>query len=159
MDSRLQTNSVLGKLKKATGRPGERAAGLVKDVFRKMGVAVYPCRADYHYCPEVYGSHHQRLVDIQNLEIFGDLAQEVISHGRTYLYYDRLYYLYQAIGDVSHLLGARPNLAEVGVYKGGGTYFIASVVARLFRGKPLIHAFDTFAGHPDDIEPELDGRH
>ena len=93
MDSRLQTNSLLGKLKKATGRPGERAAGLVKDVFRKMGVAVYPYRADYHYCPRVCGSHHQRLVDIRNLEIFGDLAQEVISHGRTYLYYDRLYYL------------------------------------------------------------------
>jgi len=39
----------------------------------------------------------------------------------------------------------------VGVYRGGGTYFMASVADKVFEKKVTVHAFDTFEGHPDEI--------
>jgi O-methyltransferase len=151
--------SVLRQIKQAVRKPCERAADLADGFLRHMGLVVYRYRPDYHYCPRLYGANQHKLLDIRDVEIFGELAKEVLSHGKTTLYYDRLYFLYQSISRVSQLPGNGANLAEIGVYKGGGTYFIASVVDKLFQEKPLIHSFDTFEGHPEEIHPELDGGH
>jgi hypothetical protein len=56
--------------------------------------------------------------------------------------------LYQAIWNVRHLADEHVSMAEVGVYRGGGSYFIASVVGIVFKVRPKIHAFDTFEVHP-----------
>jgi O-methyltransferase len=149
--------SVLRQIKQAAQKSGERAADLAGGFLGRMGLAVYRARPDYHYCPRLYGASHHKLLDIREVEVFGELAREVMSHGKTTLYYDRLYYLYQSVYQASRLPDA--NLAEIGVYKGGGTYFIAAAADKWFQEKPRIHAFDTFAGHPDDIHPELDGGH
>jgi O-methyltransferase len=151
--------AVWRKLKQAIRRPCERAADLADGFLRRLGLAVYRYRPDYHYCPRLYGANQHKLLDIREMEIFGALAEKVISHGKTTLYYDRLYFLYQSICLASQLPDHGAHLAEIGVYKGGGTYFIAAVADKFFKEKPLIHAFDTFEGHPGDIHPELDGGH
>jgi O-methyltransferase len=151
--------AVLRRIKQAAQKPGERAADLADGVLRRLGLAVFRCRPDHHYCSRVYGASQHKLLDIREVEIFGALARDVIGHGRTTLYFDRLYFLYQSIYQVSRLAGAGANLAEIGVYKGGGTYFIAAAANKFFPAKPLIHAFDTFEGHPADIHPDLDGGH
>ena len=127
--------------------------------LRRSGLAVYPAMDDYHYCPRMYGTSFHKLRDIRTLEPFGSLAKKVIGEGRTTLYYDRLYFIYQAICNASRMGLTSQSMAEVGVYKGGGTSFIASTVQQLFQTPPRIYSFDTFEGHPDDIDPSLDGGH
>jgi hypothetical protein len=148
----------LRKIKNVSPNPRKAAADLAERLLGKMGLAVFAYRPDYHYCPQLYGTNHHKLLDIRDQEVFGKLAREVIGHGKTLLSYDRLYYLYQAVCHVSRT-NPGAHLAEVGVYKGGGTYFIAAAVDKLFGEKTLIHSFDTFTGHPPDIDSELDGRH
>ncbi|MCG6535886.1 MAG: TylF/MycF family methyltransferase [Syntrophales bacterium LBB04] len=132
---------------------------LIEKVGDRVGWAVFDSKSDYHYCPNTYGMNFWKKIDIRDLPDFGPLAQKVIADKKTYLFYDRLYPIYQALANTGKLTLVPPSIAEVGVYRGGGTYFIASVAKRLFATQPKIHSFDTFAGHPDDIRPELDGEH
>jgi hypothetical protein len=76
------------------------------------------------------------------------------------LYYDRLYTLYQAVVNAARLAGSAPaHLLEVGVYKGGGSAFIASLMQAL-RIEGTLHAFDTFEGHScEDTRHDLDAGH
>jgi len=132
---------------------------LLQKVFQKMGLAVYRFKKDHAYCPEELVIKAMKFVDIEEILPFGDLARNVINHNRTRLGYDRLYMLYQAVWNVRHL-STGASLAEVGVYKGGSAYFIASVAERLFDQQPRIHGFDTFEGHSsEDINPVLDAPH
>ena len=133
-----------------------RAKPLFKKLGQKVGLAIYRYRKDFHYCPQVYGAGYWKKINIKELDGFGELADQVIAHKRTLLYYDRLYSLYQAIWNVRRLAGNGVSVAEVGVYRGGGSYFIASAVNSLFKIMPNIHAIDTFEGHPDDIREEDD---
>lgn len=151
--------SLLGQMRQAARQVWELAVNLAEAALEKMGIALYRRRADYHYCPRIYGTIHHKLLDPRELEPFNGLARAVIDQGRTSLYYYRLYFIYQAIGNVSSLPNHDYSLAEVGVYKGGSTYFIAAVAEKVLGRKVLIHSFDTFSGHPDDIQPELDGGH
>jgi len=64
----------------------------------------------------------------------------------------RCFYLYQFAKQCIHIAG---DIAELGVYKGGSAYLIASVFREC--GKE-IHLFDTFTGIPA-INPEHDGVH
>jgi len=148
-------NSMKLSLRKLYSSMGD----LVVNACRKIGIAVNAYRPDYHYCPQIYGKSHHKLVDLREINVFGELATKVLNHGRTCLYYDRLFFLYQAICSVRSISVEAPNMAEVGVYQGGGTYFMASVTDRLYSEKPEIHSFDTFEGHPEDISPDVDGPH
>lgn len=148
-----------GKLRRRAARKIRRAKPVLERVFRKIGLAVYKYREEYHYCPSIYGYGYWKKIDIKELADFGELAGEVISHGRTFLQHDRLYVIYQAILNVRHLSASPLSMAEVGVYRGGSTYFIASVAKKLFKDNPAIHAFDTFEGFQDDLDPVLDDGH
>jgi hypothetical protein len=133
---------------------------LVQRICRKMGFAVFRHRRGHIYCPKRYVVKALKLIDIHEVEGFGQLAENVIAQKRTRLDFEKLYMLRQAVLNVARLSGSGTSMAEVGVYKGGGTYFIASVVDQVFEEKPRIHAFDTFEGHaPEDISPDLDGPH
>lgn len=140
-------------------RRRRRAKPRLERIFRKIGLAVYRYREDYHYCPRIYGSGYWKKIDVREIADFGELARTVINQNRISLSHDRLYMLYQAIWNVRHLSANGVSMAEVGVYRGGGTYFIASVVNKMFENRPTIHAFDTFEGHPDDICPAVDVDH
>jgi O-methyltransferase len=133
-----------------------RAKPLFKKIGTKLGLAIYRYRDDFHYCPDVYGSGYWKKIDIRDVAGFRELAKKVIADQRTLLHYDRLYILYQAIWNLRQLAKQDLSIAEIGVYRGGGSYFIASVVNALFEKQPRIHVVDTFEGHPDDIAPEDD---
>jgi len=137
-------------------RRKRRAKPLLRKIAPKLGLAIYRYRNDFHYCPGTYGAGYWKKIDIREIEGFRDLAGKVIADKRTLLHYDRLYMLYQAISNVSHLVDEHVSMAEVGVYRGGGSYFIASAVDALSKARPKIHAFDTFEGHPDDISADDD---
>jgi hypothetical protein len=133
-----------------------RARPLFKKIAPKLGLAIYRHRDNFHYCPEIYGAGYWKKIDIRDVPGFRELANKVIADQRTLLHYDRLYVLYQAIRNVRHLAGTGGRIAEVGVYRGGGSYFIAAAASALFETPPKIHAIDTFEGHPNEIVPEDD---
>ncbi len=128
-------------------------------IGRFLGFVTYHYRPGYQYAPEVYSGKFWKKIDIASLPPFATLADNVIRSRKTLLRHDRLYTLYQAIKNVDHLIAAGSSIAEVGVYRGGSSYFMASVIAEVLGHKPVMHCFDTFEGHPDDIVPELDGWH
>ena len=86
---------------------------------------------------------------------FKALANPVVDSGRTLLDYDRLYVLWQVARNVASMGLAA---AEVGSYRGGSAYFIASALEKLSGCKTSFHVFDTFEGHPDKIT-EFDSVH
>ncbi len=132
----------------------------LRKVFQFFRLDVFPWKPDYHYVPDFYGRTAYKHVDIRTLPVFGELATEIIQQGRTSLYFDRLYTIYQAILNVSRLPSNAPQLvfAEVGVYKGGTSKFIAGIARSL--AIPFRHyGFDTFEGHVGVDIRDIDGDH
>lgn len=90
--------------------------------------------------PDYYYINGFKNTDIRTIKHFGEFATELISSGKTCLYYDRLYTIYQALKNLP-----KPpfDTAEVGVFKGGTSKFILH-----FSPPGTTHyAFDTFEGH------------
>lgn len=110
--------------------------------------------------PDVYGRTARKHVDVRRLAPFGPLAETVIRQGRTRLYYDRLYAIYQALRHLARRAdspAAEIHLAEAGVYRGGTSYFIAATARALGLTSAHVHCFDTFSGHSaEDIRPGID---
>jgi len=116
----------------------------------------------YHYVPDIYGKSANKLSDIREEETFFELANAVYEQQTSCLYFDRLHVLYQAAVNV--IRNAPPerrlNFIEVGVYKGGGTYFLASVAERMAKGRVQLFAVDTFSGHDKlDLPNGEEGKH
>jgi hypothetical protein len=132
------------------------------DAFlQQPGYNYLPERPGYHYVPDYYGRSAHKHIDLRSLPGFGILASEVIQQGRTLLYYDRLHVIYQALAGLKAIAEPRfdcVNLAEIGVYKGGTSYFIASVVEELGFHAAKHYCFDTFEGFAEeDIDLRTDG--
>src|SRR4051794_15677536 len=97
-----------------------------------------------------------RLRDPTDLHADSDflpLAKEVLGHERTLLGYDRLFVLWQACQNTAKLTGAG---AEIGTFRGGSSYFLASALKRLVGEEVAFHVFDTFEGHPGEEFTEWD---
>jgi hypothetical protein len=135
----------------------------LRAALRKQGIDGVPYVPGSHYVPDFYGRSSHELPDIRSLPVFGELAEEVVSSGRSLLYYDRLSVLYHALESVRRVTEGRGgplNLAEVGVYRGGTTHFIAASARFLGLASAAVHAFDTFTGHTDeDVLPEHEDQH
>ena len=87
---------------------------------------------------------------------FFELADQVVRSERTLLGYDRLYVFWQAIRNLDGVPGAA---AEIGAYRGGSAYFIASALGSITGGEVPFHVFDTFEGHPAGAISEHDPFH
>jgi hypothetical protein len=128
-----------------------------------IGLSVFRKREDFSYGPRSLGASGHKHRDIRGLEPFGELARAVIAERTTYLYYDRLYTIYQALEQVKKLPrdpGGVLSCVEVGVFQGGTSYFIASAARSLGLESFRLHAFDTFEGHAaEDIRSDQDARH
>ena len=64
---------------------------------------------------------------------------------RTLLGYDRLYVFWQAVRNLVDVPGA---VAEIGSYRGGSAFFIATAFRERLGEEVSMHVFDTFKGHP-----------
>lgn len=116
----------------------------------------------YHYVPDIYGKSANKLMDIREEEPFFSLAKTVYDQQTSCLYFDRLHVLYQAATNVirNSPPNSRLNFIEVGVYKGGGTYFLASVAEQCAKGRVQLFAVDTFSGHDQqDLPHGEEGKH
>jgi O-methyltransferase len=117
----------------------------------------------YHIVPNIYGVSFRKQYDIRSDEHFKSLADVVISEKRTYLGYDRLNVLYQAINQAAKsasLIDAPFAAMEVGVYRGGGSKFICEVIAKITNTKKAqFYAIDTFVGHAEEDITNSDGWH
>lgn len=113
-------------------------------------------RADYHYVPRIYGRTAGKMRDIRDDAVFRRLADRVMltEPRRTLLYYDRLYTLYQAFLNAKDLADDGPHMAEIGVFRGGGSAFLASLCAEFGRERATLVAIDTFEGHAAADLPE-----
>ncbi len=78
-------------------------------------------------------------------EGFHRAANEVIESGRTLLEKDRLWTLWQAAKAVARL--GLPAV-EVGSFKGGSAYFLATAFLAAVGKELPVHVVDTFEGHP-----------
>ena len=87
---------------------------------------------------------------------FFELADPIVESKRTLLGYDRLYVFWQAIRNVADLPGAA---AEIGTFRGGSAYFIASAFLAMTGKEVPMHVFDTFEGHPEQAITEHDPFH
>jgi len=141
-------------------RPARRLVGRsVRAFVGSVPFEVFRRRPGYHYVPDLYGRSAYKDIDILRLPVFGDLAGDAVAGGRTLLYYDKLYTVFQAIQNLSRLSGTahRMVMADVGAYRGGGGYFMAACAEALGVQSVTLHCFDTFAGHQqDDIQPDLE---
>ncbi len=145
-------------------RASRKLLKLMQKRLHRAGLDIYRAQPGFHYIPDVYGHSAHKQIDIRQLEPFQSLATQARADGRSLLYYDRLYTLYQALINVSRLPVERRangvNTAEVGVYRGGGSYFIAAVLRSMGIESATHFAIDTFEGHsPDDLDSQRDPEH
>lgn len=134
---------------------------IVQSAFRIVRLDLFPYKLKHHYVPDIYGHAAFKQVPINELPGFGTLATKVIQERRSTLYYDRLHVIYQALVNLkARFDSAGPlNSVEVGVYKGGTSYFIASASKHLGL-QVTHHCFDTFEGHAEqDIDSLEDTAH
>jgi len=90
-----------------------------------------------------------------SVEFFA-LADPLVQSQRTLLGYDRLYTFWQAIQNLEHVPG---EVAEIGAYRGGSAYFVASALVAITGAEVPVHVFDTFEGHPAAALSEQDTFH
>lgn len=120
----------------------------LRRLVRTLGLYVAKHRRGYVYVDHTTVWAGDNYVHRKRDERFLALATPVIQTGRTLLNFDRLYVFWQAIRNVAELGGVA---AEIGSYKGGSAYFIASVFREITGEEQWVHVFDTFEGHPNKI--------
>lgn len=111
----------------------------------------------YHYAPDYFGAAYKKLQPLPEIPVFGELAQRAIESNTCLLNFDRLYTLFNVLMRLANT-GTKPwSVVEVGVYKGGTSWFLASVIDLLGLEGSELHACDTFTGHAEeDIAPGTD---
>jgi hypothetical protein len=123
---------LLGSLLRLTGRSGDYALIDRKSVYRLYDVKSLP-----------------------NGDLFNQIALRVLEHGRTLMDVQRLHVLWSSVRNTFNVTG---DVCEVGVYKGGSSYFLALAYKQL-GGNPELHAIDTFQGHADGTISSVDTYH
>jgi O-methyltransferase len=154
-----------GSEKQGLSRPARLAAGLAEWVgaedpralrasFRRVGLEVHEARPEHHYVHIYYGRGAEKLRSGLDDEEFFHLAREVWEEGRTYLYYNRLYTLHQAVRNVARQFPSGPlRFLEAGVYQGGSAKFLARAADSFAPGRVSLVAIDTFDGHREEDLP------
>jgi O-methyltransferase len=144
---------------------------IIRSFFSLFDLEIIHREPGYIYVPEYYvpdylGKSSQKLVKIRKSKLenirsynpFGPLASKVIEENKTLLFYDRLYTIYQAFLNLQQArIFFDTSVAEVGVYKGGTSYFMLLLLEALGQTSVTLHCFDTFQGHsPEDVKNQID---
>jgi hypothetical protein len=103
----------------------------------------------HHYVPDYYGASFRKLPNLAQMPVFGEIACRAVATGDTLLHLDRLYTLYNVLArfGAGELVGDGFGIAEVGVYKGGTSVFLAEAMQAFGLTQCSLHACDTFSGH------------
>ena len=116
----------------------------IKFEIAKRGATYY----DY------YWRKANKKIDLKTIPDFSEIASNVIEDQKTFLYWDRLYTLWQG---VMGLTSSESAVVEVGAYRGGSAKFIIEALKR--KDKPNdFYVFDTFEGHAV-VDENVDGLH
>ncbi|MFN8435244.1 MAG: TylF/MycF/NovP-related O-methyltransferase [Anaerolineales bacterium] len=131
-------------------------------VLQVFGLTVFVKKDGRHYVPDYFGKSAHKQLDIRTQPIFGEIAGQVIRDKRVSLYYDRLFTVFHILFNWHIRMKKSDEIlytAEVGVYKGGTSYFIASLARQMEM--PIRHfCFDTFEGHAaEDINKSVETSH
>lgn len=134
----------------------------LRSVLQVFGLTVFVKKEGRHYVPDYFGKSAHKQLDIRTLPVFGEIAGRVIQDKRVSLYYDRLFTVFQILSNWHIRIKKSSEIlytAEVGVYKGGTSYFMAAVAKQL--DMPIHHfCFDTFEGHAaEDINKSVETSH
>lgn len=134
---------------------------LLRHLLGWVGIDAFPKRPSHHYVLDYFGRSSVNQADIREIPGFGDIARLVLQENRTLLYYDRLYMLYQALVNLRSAKGNEPVcLAEVGVYRGGTSHFLALAANSLGLQLEALFSCDTFEGHDGrDVVPDAERSH
>ena len=95
-----------------------------------------------------------RKIDLKSLPGFAEIASRIIEDQTTFLSYDRLYILWQAVVGIPL---ANLPIAEIGTYRGGSAKFILRALEH-HGYQNRFHIFDTFEGHVL-VDSSIDGKH
>jgi O-methyltransferase len=138
-----------------------RNLGPLRRVLQSVGLEVFEHKPEHHYVDEYYGRSAEKLIPGTSDPDFFPLAQEIWLQKRTFLYYNRLYTLYQATRNVVRQFPTgQLRFLEAGVHRGGSARFIAEVAARHGGGRVALTAVDTFDGHAiEDLPDGEEGGH
>jgi predicted O-methyltransferase YrrM len=126
-------------------------------IARFLGLYITTYKPDYVYAERTQTwEPRQRFSskDSKFFESFCSVAKPVKESGRTLLDYDRLYMLWHAVNyALLHVPEYKNRMkplpaAEIGSYKGGSAYFLASALKAQLGTEAPMHIFDTFEGHP-----------
>jgi hypothetical protein len=88
--------------------------------------------------------------------MFNDAAGLVLRQGRTLMTMARLHVLWQCVRNTYGVDGA---VAEIGVFRGGSSYFLALAYDKLGSKPSALHAIDTFQGHAPGTISAADSYH
>jgi O-methyltransferase len=127
--------------------------------FGFAGAHLFP---GWLFVPDFWGRTWWKQNDPRRNPDYFPIAERVRQDGRTLLGHDRLHTLYEGFRTV---LNARPEahrltIAEVGVFRGGSSYYLASLAERHAPGRVDQFAIDTFEGHSDlDLPAGSELRH
>lgn len=127
-----------------------RLAKFILPRRRGARIPVFNAGSGYHFAPDYLVARSFKLPDIRNSEPFGSLASKAVRSGRTCLYYERLHTLYAGILNAVRLNADPCAIVEIGVFRGGGSRFLAEALVELGAKSPRLFCFDTFGGHCDE---------
>jgi O-methyltransferase len=133
----------------------------LRRAFRRVGFEVVDRQPDHHYVHKFYGHSAYKLRSGLQDDEFRAMAEEAREQRRTYLYFNRLYTLYQGVRNVARAFpSGELGFLEVGVYRGGSAFFLARAAERYLINRARLVAVDTFEGHAaEDLPAGREGAH
>lgn len=114
---------------------------------------------NYHLVPNKLSSSWRKL-NIYNAPDFLELVQNKAVSSNSLLKHERLYSIHQSLRWIASQKNENFLSLEVGVYKGGGSFFITKGLTELSDHYLGHYAVDTFEGHEKaDIPNQIEGGH
>lgn len=126
--------------------------------LRDNGYFVSEEKEDYIYVPRKRVSDNASSPPALDmfLDDFQRTADRLIGENVTMMRYERLFTLWQCIINTAWL---RLPFVEIGVWRGGSSYLMATAYRLATGEEPRLYCLDTFEGHPGHVmDPELDSR-
>jgi len=128
-------------------------------------IVIHEKKENFFYSHKFWGYSSNKTEHYWEKKDFIEDADFVISNNLTLLYYDRLFTIYSLLKNIIPLnipkvKNSKIAVAEIGVYKGGVSFFINSFLSKSIPLKKfIVYSFDTFEGHSNKDLRSVDTTH